>query len=504
MKSSDEILGSGTRVSTLAALTAVVVLVGWVAPQVADAALCGASPATTSPSYWCSNYCWSSCPQRSCTSFCCDWGFDETWQMTTCGASPFPCAKSTLCGDYVCTTNTCSSQSESPSSCPTDCVALNYSSSGEVQGAYTSLDVQQQLVNLEGRNGTLVRWTDVNEVYYDFLELDGFVNTSCHIQSIAVTYPYYPKSSFGPHDRFAISYNRYGTDQSWFVGGGCDGGPFDSSNLPRVLWAPYDNTFSNRYVAVRQELSPGLSYFLHPGGMQSAGRYVAGGIDGNDEADILILFLGSSWQNKRVVATLEQRKSQFPSGKARAEAVAIVDQANGRFLLVSGQEEGKKLILWESDGTDIETTGWSLIGELTSPSSQYSGYGSVLGGNLNFNNLALVRERGTNDIYLLGLSNEPYRCAVVGAGCGNTTAGDDSVIVPFKYHPSSHSFTLVTLPNGKNHVRLSEPCGGLDVCPSFVAGGTVFVNDEGYLEARATEHWPEGSPDLDVLEWTSR
>lgn len=40
----------------------------------------------------------------------------------------------------------------------------------------------------------------------------------------------------------------------------------------------------------------------------------------------------------------------------------------------------------------------------------------------------------------------------------------------------------------------------LDVCPNWAAGGTIWVNKEGLLEAYATEHKPGGG-DLDVLSW---
>ena len=340
--------------------------------------------------------------------------------------------------------------------------------------------------------------------HFDWLQ--NYSRSPCHIQGFARL------ASGG----VVFNYNRIGGDGVFGVGRDCYPlilrfSPNNHKFSPVLLWTDYTNSDYRHYAYVPMDRLDNRGRQWHSGGMQAIGDYLAMPIDEAEKGPSRIVILDMTKNPPRLVHNLQLNNKPRPT---RAEAVAITQMADGRFLLIAGQKQGRHAVAWRSTGTDMERTKWNLI-----DNSITIYYGNILGGKFNFNNLALVQAQpdrwnrpvaGKQQTYLLGLSNYPARTG------GNTESDDTSVIVPYRVNIVYNRFTkreevAIVQPHKsmedgwmyRKAYKLDEGCGFFDVCPNFGAGGTVHVRGPYAMTVYATEHWPHGD-DLDRLEWESK
>lgn len=406
---------------------------------------------------------------------------------STCPQDCGPCPP--VCGNYVC------EYSETPEECPTDCPSGVYSPADN----HCVVNVTSRVQGLAARSGTVERYhrdsgtagvTVTNEHGWPgtypktfgqlWNELDDRDLSKCHVQGIA-------KFPAGAPVDFTFGWNRVGGVVSpWLevlLGAYCPevdtpGAP----DYPGTLMTKPASASRVRYA----KYFGNLTTQNHPGGMQAIGKYLVVGIDaGGSTAQIYVWDFGDA-QNPWVVRSFEHQGTT-------AAAVAIGRLAGGRYLLFIAADSGRTLSVYRSGGTNLSTTGWQYLGRFEA-GVNWAGPSSA---DYNYNNLAIIEECGTNDLYLAGLTNDHY------PDCGgNKDSCDTSVVDLHRITTNGNvvgSYGLQRLFD----VMLDNPCDCFlctDICPNFAAGGTLQPRPDGGLDAFATEHWNDGN-DLDILEW---
>lgn len=294
---------------------------------------------------------------------------------------------------------------------------------------------------------------------------------------------------------FAFVNNTWGRKKGFKCGGDAElnsGGPVlfvsDHERPPRyrtiVFWLKNFGSGAHPF---------GEKYNWHPGGMQALGSYLfVGTDDGGDKGgnDSVVWIIDASDPGH------PHRVNQFYNEHSRAEALAAARLPDDRIIVAVGSREGEHMEVFVSETTNIATTEFHQV-RATWP-GKYPGEEDS-----NFNNYAFIQQCdsrfGEEKLYLAGLTNNDYR---YGGG------------VPFDDNSHLHLYELRrtgsrggerflfsrTLPN---RLKMHNPHGSRfdpDVSPNWSAGGTIWVNTHGCLEAYATEHVPQGG-DLDVLTW---
>ncbi len=408
----------------------------------------------------------------------------------TCLESGFPCkgAPVRFCGDGTCRFD----DGETASNCAADC----FDNRAAVDN-HCAQPLPAEVDRLDLSSGGLFKvWNDggtaTAESVWEYL--DSKSRSPCHVQGFArlrkdngfafvanrtggkgkLVWPFTRNCS----DENSSAWSGQATAYVWT-------GKITSASGGEGCYAP-NNTRSQDQVTSFLRLGNNPSFF-HPGGVQAIGDFLVVGVDrGQDFPSWIYLVNVRDPDNPFVVWRFTQLFD-------RAEAVAIGRTAAGDYLLFVGAHQGDVLNVWRSTTTNLQTTGWSfdyqfsnfIYGGYTGPSKDY-----------NYNNLAALRECGSNDLYLAGLTSN-------GSKGGTVDSQDDSVIELWSLNGDGSQLGAMSL---ATTVTLDNPCNGFlqfDICPNFGAGGTIYVNEQGFLLAYASEHYPDGN-DLDILEWKSR
>lgn len=387
--------------STIPLAFAGILLWGSLAPA-AFGAMCGTSPATTSPGYYCSNYCRLDCPQRSCSAFCCDWIFDpgggETWGSTTCGASPYPCDD---CGNGFC--GGCESYTGfgNTTACRRDCT----NGSGpdrdacvpHVQTKFNWISTSDKTFKINNHGGS-----STGQPAWDDMENSTW--SECHFQGIARLrdYPWIAMvanqagSSGIPCTLFPQTpFNRWGV-QLFFA-------RMDSkSSAGDGRWGSGWSTSQDQvehYLSPPDDLGAPPALW-HPGGMQAIGDYLLLAIDSTgttlytvdvanldaDEPEVV---------NETVLDGLDNQQGTGTSGDVSAHAVAAVQDADGHYLVATNFNNGNAW-MFRSQSEDLADPDYRYLGPIEwSPASEIRGWDGS----------GMVRECGTDTLYLVTFYN---------------------------------------------------------------------------------------------------
>jgi len=434
-------------------------------------------------------------PLVACTTSCHNFWDNIT---TTCGAYNGVCYNVPVCGNDRCEPKPFGSpqwvQAETPSNCPYDCPSGVYSPYDN----HCVVNVPAKISALGSRGGSVHRYhldggtagAVVTNEYgmagqYPrtmgqlWNELDDRNLSKCHVQGFA-------KFPGGGAADFTFDWNRVGgVGSEWLeylFGAYCpDDYTPGAPEYPGILMT---KPVSSSRVAYGKSFGALIGQ-THPGGMQAIGQFLVVGIDSGGTTAHIYFWVYGNPQDPWVASSFEHTVT-------RAEAVAIGRLASGKYLLLIGSEQGTRMSVYRSSTTSLYSTAWSYLGDFRTGVN----WAGPSDSDYNYNNLTILKECGSNDLYLAGLTNNHYPDCF-----GNRDSCDKSVI-------DLHKITTTGNVGGYGlqrlfDVTLDNPCDCFlcfDICPNFAAGGGLEARPDGNVNAYATEHWNDGS-DLDVLEW---
>ncbi|MCB1033098.1 MAG: hypothetical protein KDD47_04610 [Acidobacteria bacterium] len=449
----------------------------------AFAALCGSSPATTSPGYHCSNSCQASCPQKSCSTSCCDWIEDPngelvTWGQTTCGGSPYPCddCGNTRCGgceSYSGYGNTTACRADCTNGAAADrnaCVPHVVSKFNRI----SSHDKQFKINNGGCCSHGQIHWANL---------ADAGLADPCHFQGIARL-----------RDNPWIAMVANNTDTH---GNLCATNPTPYyDNGPQLFIARMgskssagDGSWGSGWSVSQDQVQHHLPLgnppdLWHPGGMQAVGDYLLFGIDSTgttlytiDVTDPDIYTPHEVVSATTVLDYLGNQTTGGPNaGNVSVNAVAAVQDADGHYLVATNFNNGSAW-MFRSQNADIESPDYRYLGPiLWSPASsirEWDGSG-------------MVRECGTDDLYLVTFYNTK-RTGIGGTNMAQLWSLDVRADEVIATHVRARSFD--------------------DAGSAFFAGVGLYIQgSSGRMAIYSSERFPHGSflggnNDLDCDEW---
>ena len=105
----------------------------------------------------------------------------------------------------------------------------------------------------------------------------------------------------------------------------------------------------------------------------------------------------------------------FERDNGRAESTAVVREENGTYLIAVGSNNSQHIDFYRSLEATLETTNWDLVASYDFPTQGLdpNSIGTNHDHDKNYNSLSLVKECGTNRLFLAGFANTgPFGGAV--------------------------------------------------------------------------------------------
>ncbi len=171
---------------------------------------------------------------------------------------------------------------------------------------------------------------------------------------------------------------------------------------------------------VTNVLMDGENY--HPGGLQVIGDYLVVGMDhGHNQGSEIKFFDVSAPSNP-----VHRNTFSIPDGGHRAESLGIVRLADRRYLMAISSENARQLDFYLSDGTVLQSTGFTHVGTWQHKVEGVTDDSVPLDKAndsdwINYSSYNLVRESGTNKVYLIGLGRNRAKY------CGTPLDGSDYI-----------------------------------------------------------------------------
>ena len=237
-----------------------------------------------------------------------------------------------------------------------------------------------------------------------------------------------------------------------------------TGNLPKTpqLWS----SGAAGVITANIPLSENL---YHPGGIQAIGQYVIVGMDNGSspENSVRIYHVGAD-------SVLEVNAMLLPT---KAQSVGIVNEADGRYLVTVGSSSSKVLDFYRTSGTQI-TDPLRHVGRWTWEDEGFS-EDSIDQKHIDYQNINPVRECGTNKLFLIATGRENTWFD------GGEFSGDDyvhvfEVLTPIQDDPSAPDYEITLKKVARKHFYFDDG--------NWMAGGSVFVADDGGLHFYAMEH----------------
>lgn len=498
----------------------------------AGAAMCGSSPETTSPGHYCSNMCHSSCPYpMSCSTNCCGWGWNG-WGRITCGTSGYGCST-----DY-CGNGTCGS-CESYGTCTRDCSDGGSSEENPtvpwVVDRFNQIDAQGTKLGLWFATTNLPRitmldgsryflsdppagehpWYGMELVGDNLISLDSVrpipsifapvqlhTLSACHVQG-------FQRLRAEPYVAYTFKSDHGGGGINRCYGYSDGGAHLFVANIASKLNAGHGEWGTNRGGGSRWNTPPSDAHHLnvmmdkdfgHPGGLQAVGDYLVTGMDPDGSGVASIRFWNViNPRNPSYLAT-----PSFEVSEHRAEGVAMVRLADDRYLVAVSSQQAKRIDFYLSRDVDLPTTEFDHTGTWRLGEEGLAA-GSILfeawcdddllcrstEGWVNYSSYNLLRESGTNKIFLVGLGrSEADFCGV------DLLDGRDFI----------HLFELSNWDDAAPGVSVKGVAEKHMTAPdcNFCAGASLYIQHDskfGSLAVYCSEH--QGNYQSGTLEGTS-
>lgn len=232
-------------------------------------------------------------------------------------------------------------------------------------------------------------------------------------------------------------------------------------NYPQ-LWSTGSAGVITTNIPLSEEL-------YHPGGIQAIGQYVIVGMDNGSspENSLRIYHVGAD-------SVLEVNALQLPT---KAQSVGIVNEADGRYLVTVGSSSSKVIDFYRTSGTQINDP-LRHVGRWTWEDEGFSD-DSIDQKHIDYQNINPVRECGTNKLFLIATGRENTWFD------GGEFSGDDyaqvfEVLTPIRDNPDDLEYEIVLKKVARKHFYFDDG--------NWMAGGSVFISDDGKLHFYAMEH----------------
>jgi hypothetical protein len=228
--------------------------------------------------------------------------------------------------------------------------------------------------------------------------------------------------------------------------------------------------------------------YMHPGGIQNIGDYLVVGSDPN----------GGGVSRIRIFDVSDLHDPQLAGGferdYGRAEAVGVVRESSGFYLIAVGSEQSQHIDFYRSQEPTLKTTSWELIASYDFNATGLDPKSITKDHDKNYNSINLIRECGTEKIFLAGFANTgPY-----GGAVNNFTGSGDNWIELHEVNLDSQ-YVLKRVA-----VKLFE-YPGREV--SFSAGATIYIRpDNGKPIVYGSSHYggyaQYAFPETYIGEWS--
>ncbi len=230
--------------------------------------------------------------------------------------------------------------------------------------------------------------------------------------------------------------------------------------------------------------------YVHAGGIQNIGNYLVVGFDPN----------GGGVSRVRIYDVSDLHDPQIVGGfersNGRAEAVGVVREESDSYLIAVGSQQSQHIDFYRSQGTSLETTAWELVAsyDFDTQGLDPNSIGSNHDHDRNYNSINLIKECGTNRLYLAGFANTGPK----GGAVNNFTGSGDNWV---ELHEVNLGGPFILKRVGVK--RFEYP--GREV--SFSAGATMYIRpDNGEPIVYGSSHYGGYAqytfPETYIAEWS--
>ena len=264
----------------------------------------------------------------------------------------------------------------------------------------------------------------------------------------------FPKSDIKGSNHFqGVQLIRYGTDDHFVVSAsGKSAGYiflFDRMHGQQIKLKMYNDpnkSDEEGYVSVVD------TEFTHAGGIQLIANILVVPVEKGTSSKVYFYDMSEKGKAKRLSTVIDRTQGDL---RAEAGAVGIAKEANGRYITVVGRNDSNILDFYRSTGTMLTNTTFQHLS--TWRESELIGGDNEFG---NYQNLNLIREEGTDTLYMIGMHNNSV------AGLGRDWAD------LFKITIGSGSEPVGIEKVAKKHMK------SRDLKLNFDAGTGVYVYDK--------------------------
>lgn len=209
--------------------------------------------------------------------------------------------------------------------------------------------------------------------------------------------------------------------------------------------------------------------WYHPGGIQAIGQYVIVGMDsGSVPYNSVKIFQVGAYGVTEVNSTLVPTKAQ---------TVGIMDEADGRYLVTLGSSSSQVIDFYRTTGTSLRDPlmhvgRWEWVDEGFAE-------GSIDNNHIDYQSINPVRECATNKLFLIATGREGTWFD------GGEFSGHDyvhvfEVLTPIGDDPRYPQYDIEIRKVARRHFYMDDG--------NWMAGGSVFVTDDGGLHFYGMEH----------------
>ena len=229
--------------------------------------------------------------------------------------------------------------------------------------------------------------------------------------------------------------------------------------------------------------------FPHPGGIQLVGDWLVVPLEGSNGPNAKIVFYDLALPFSPREAPFEVDITNPASNRDYAGTASIAKLSDGRYLLIRGGNNARPLTLYMSAGTTLDNDpAFQFIGEWVPPFLNPPIWPA-------FQNLNIVTECGSGDLFLIGTHNNSpigaledwvfaYRLRIMHS---DDAATPTTIVV--EHEESRHLYCSY---GPRTTVGPVEFFGGIGDQCNFDAAAGVYVSSAGELLLYGTEHDNDG------------
>ncbi len=273
----------------------------------------------------------------------------------------------------------------------------------------------------------------------------------------------FPKSDIKGSKHFqGVQRLHYGTDDYFVVSASGNSAGylflFDRTNNEQVQLKIYNDPSKSNEEPIDSVVD---TAYTHAGGIQLIGNILVVPVEKGTSSKVYFYDLSEKGKAKRLSTLIDRSQGDL---KAEAGAVGIAKENNGGYIVVVGRNNSNILDFYRSTtGTLLNNMTFRYIA--TWKESELTGSDKEFG---NYQNLNLMREEGTNTLYMVGTHNN------------YATGGGQDWADLFKITIGSNSEAVTIEKVTKKHMYAREL--------NFDAGAGVYIYDKHTIGIYAVSH----------------